>query len=123
MKINNVMRTSSLLSIVLVSLHLSDDIVRGFEPGGLKNILGILILVLWLYGTLVLDERRSGKVIVLLGGLMGSAIPIIHMTGEGLVGGKVQNSAGIFFWVWTNLALGVTSTFCVLLAGRGLRER
>jgi hypothetical protein len=36
---------TSLLSILLIALHLSDDVVRGFEPGGFKNVDGILILV------------------------------------------------------------------------------
>ena len=55
---NNVMLTvASLLSILFITFHLSDDIVRGFEPGGFKHISGILTLVAWLYGTLVLGER------------------------------------------------------------------
>ena len=29
---------ASLLSILLMTFHLSDDIVRGMEPGGLKNV-------------------------------------------------------------------------------------
>jgi hypothetical protein len=113
---------ASLLSILLVSFHLADDIVRGFEPGGVKNVSGIAILVVWLYATLALAERRSGYVIVLLGSLLGSGIPVFHMTGAGLVGGRIANSSGRFFWVWTLMALGVTSTFSLILSARGLRS-
>lgn len=111
---------ASLLSILFASFHLTDDIVRGFEPGGLNTVFGIVILVVWLYGTLALAERRSGYVIMLLGSLLGSGIPVIHMTRAGLVGGRIANSSGIFFWVWTLIALGVISIFSLILSARGL---
>jgi hypothetical protein len=61
---HNVMLTiASLLSILFMTFHLTDDIVRGMEPGGVSNMVGVLILVVWLYGTMVLAERRSGYVI------------------------------------------------------------
>jgi hypothetical protein len=111
---------TSLLSILFTAFHLADDIVRGIEPGGVNILVGVLILVVWLYGTLVLAERRSGHVILLLGSLGGSAVPVIHMMGAGLVGGRIANSSGVFFWVWTLIALGVTATFSVILSARGL---
>ncbi len=78
-------------------------------------------MVVWLYGTLVLAERRSGYVIILLGSLLGLAVPIIHMMGKGVgfVSGIANSSEG-FFFVWTLIALGVTSLFSVILAARGL---
>ena len=111
---------ASLLSILLMTFHLSDDIVRGMEPGGIKNVTGVLILVVWLYGTLVLAERRWGYVIMLVGSLLGSFIPVVHMRGSGLVGGEIANSSGVHFWVWTLMALGVTATFSLILSARGL---
>src|SRR5262245_1055022 len=111
---------ASLLSILFASFHLTEDIVRGFEPGGLTNVFGIVILVVWLYGTLALAERRSGYVIMLLGALLGSGIPVIHMTRAGMVGGRIAGSSGMFFWVWTLLSLGVTAVFSVILAAHGL---
>ena len=120
MKHSVMLTISSLLSILFLTFHLSDDIVRGMEPGGVKNLIGVLILVVWLYGTLVLAERRSGYVIILLGSLLASGVPVIHMMGSGLVGGKIADSSGVFFWVWTNIALGVTAIFSVILSARGL---
>jgi hypothetical protein len=111
---------TSLLSILFLSIHLTDDIVRGMEPGRLSTFIGVLILAVWLYGTLVLVARRSGYVIILLGSLLGSGVPIIHMNGAGLVGGRIANSSGVFFWVWTIIALGVTAVFSVFLSARGL---
>ncbi len=111
---------TSLLSILFFTLHLSDDIVRGFEPGGFKQVSGLLILVAYLYGTLVLAGRRSGYIIILLGSLLTSLMPLAHMRGAGLVGGRIAHSSGMFFWVWTLLAVGVTAPFSVILSVRGL---
>ncbi len=111
---------TSLLSIPLLSFHLADDIVRGMAPGGLSILFGVLILVVWLFGTLVLAERRSGYVIMLLGSILGSGVPVVHMMGPGLVGGRIANSSGVLFWVWTLIALNVTSVFSAILAARGL---
>lgn len=61
MKPDNTLTITSLLAIVLMTFHLTDDVVRGFEPGGLKNLIGVLILVVWLYATLVLAGQRSGR--------------------------------------------------------------
>lgn len=111
---------ASLLSILLFSFHWVDDIVRGMAPGGISGLGGVLILVVWLYGTLVLRERRSGHVIMLLGSLSGLGVLVMHMRGAGLVGGRIAHSSGVFFWVWTLIALGVTSTFAIILSAHGL---
>ena len=118
---NNVMLTiASLLSILFMTFHHTDDIVRGMAPGGISNLVVVLIIVVWLYGTLMLPDRRLGYVIILLGSLLGSAMPVVHMTGGGLVGGKIAESSGAFFFVWTLIALGVTTLFSVILAARDL---
>jgi hypothetical protein len=110
---------ASLLSILFSTFHLADDIIRGMEKGGASNLVAVPILVVWLYGTLVLAERRSGYIIILLGALLASGMPVIHMTGAG-VGGALAKSNGAFFFIWTLLALGVTGLFSVILSARGL---
>jgi hypothetical protein len=87
MKHNVMLTIASLLSILFMTFHLTDDIIRGMEKGGVSNLVAVPILVLWLYGTLVLAERRSGYVIILVGSLLGLAVPVIHMLGKG-VGGR-----------------------------------
>jgi NO-binding membrane sensor protein with MHYT domain len=111
---------SSLITIVLTLFHLADDIARGFEPGGVDTYTGLLIAAVWVYGALVLAERRSGHVIMLLGSLLGAGIPLIHMTGAGLAGGRIAGSDGRLFFIWTLLALGVTALFSFILSARGL---
>jgi hypothetical protein len=120
MKHTVILITTSLLSILFLTFHLTEDIVRGFERGGVSTLVGLLIAAVWLYGTLVLAERRSGYIIILLGSLLGAGVPLIHMRGAGLVGGRIANSSGVFFWVWRLIALGVTAIFSVILAARGL---
>jgi hypothetical protein len=119
MKQNIMLTIASLLSILFMTFHLTDDVVRGMVAGGISNMVGVLILVVWLYGTLVLAERRSGYIIILLGSLLGSVVPVIHMRGAG-VGGEIAESSGGFFFVWTLIALGVTAIFSVILSARGL---
>ena len=113
---------ASLLSILFMTLHMTDDIVRGMEPGTLFDLVLVPILAVWLYGTLVLADRRSGHVIILIGSLLSLVVPVIHMKGSG-VGGTIAKSSGAFFFIFTLIALAVTALFSVLLSGRGLWER
>jgi len=58
---------------------------------------------------------------MLLGGIFGLGVLVLHMTGKGMVGGRIPpNSTGVYFWVWTLIALGSTSTISAILAARGL---
>jgi hypothetical protein len=112
---------ASLLSILFMSFHHADDVVRGMAPGNLSNLVPVIFLAVWLYGTmLVLAEKRSGYVTVLVLSLLGSGIPVIHMTGAGFVSGDIANSGGVFFFVWTLIALGTTTLFSVILSAQGL---
>jgi hypothetical protein len=121
MKHSVMLTITSVLSILFLTFHLTDDIIRGFEKGGVSNLTAVPIFVVWLYGTLVLAERRSGYVIILLGSLLGLGVPVIHMMGKGVgVNGPIAKSSGAFFFVWTLIALGVTALFSVILSARGL---
>ena len=120
MKHNLLLTITSLLSLLLFTFHMSEDVVRGMEPGGYKNLAGVAIMVVWLFGTLVLAGRRSGFIITLLGGLLGFLVLIAHVRGAGLVGGRIANSSGKLFWVWTLLTLGVTALFSAILSIRAL---
>ena len=121
MKQSVMLTIASLLSIIFFTLHLTDDIVRGMEPGTLTNLTAVPIFVFWLYGTLVLAERRSGYIITLLGGLFALVVPITHMRGKGVgIASGIANSSGGFFFVWTLIAIGMTGLFSVILSARGL---
>lgn len=111
---------TSLLSILFFSLHWADEVARGIEPGTVSAFWGLLILAVWLYGTLALGERRSGLVIILLGSILGSVVPAVHMRGAGLVGGRIANTSGMFFWVWMLIALGASGLLSFVLSARAL---
>ena len=117
MKENAIVVVTSLLSIVLLTLHVTDDIVRGISKAEPSNT-ALLILAVLLYGTLVLAERRSGHVGMLLVGLFAAAMPVIHMRGAHY--GEIAKSAGGFFFVWTLWALGGLGGVTVMLSARGL---
>jgi hypothetical protein len=120
MKQNAVLVVASLLSILLLTLHITDDIVRGISKAEPSNT-ALLVLVVFLYGTLVLAERRSGYIIILFASLLSLAVPVLHMKGKGVgVASGIANSSGGFFFVWTLIALGVTALFSVILSARGL---
>jgi hypothetical protein len=112
---NVILMIASLLSILFMTIHTTDDIVRGMEPGTLFDLIVVPILAVWLYGTLVLIDRPSGLVIIFVASLLALVVPIIHMKGAG-VGGAIAKSNGAFFFIWTLIALGVTALFSVLLS-------
>jgi hypothetical protein len=120
MKDRVTLKVTSLLSILLFSLHWADEVARGMEPGTVSASGGLLILAVWLYATLALADRRSGLVIVLLGAILASGVPVLHMQGAGLVGRRIVDTSGVFFWVWTLLALGATGMVSFVLSVRAL---
>ena len=118
---NIVLTVTSLLAILLASFHLVDDIVYGSEKGVASNLLIVAILAVWLYGTLMLSERRAGYIIVLLGSLAGLVIFLTHLTGTGgLAGITIGKLSGAFFFVWTLLTLAVVSLLSLTVSAQGL---
>ena len=117
MKQNAILTVTSLLSILLLTLQVTDDIVRGISKAEPSNI-ALLVLVVLLYGTLVLGERRSGHVIMLLVGLFAAGMPVIHMRGAHY--GEIARSTGGFFFVWTLWALGGLGGVTFILSARAL---
>jgi hypothetical protein len=117
MKQHAVLIVTSLLSILLLTIHITDDIVRGISEAEPSKT-ALLVLVVLLYGTLVLAERRSGHVIMLLVGLLAAAMPVMHMRGAHY--GEIARSAGGFFFVWTLWALGGLGGLTLILSARGL---
>ena len=121
MKRNGLLTVVSLLSIILISLHMTDDIVYGTDRSPVSAVVVIAVLVIWLYGALVLADRRSGHVIMLLGSVAGMVVFTVHANrAGGLPAGTLAESSGVFFFVWTLLALAVTSVFGAILSAHGL---
>ena len=117
MKHTTLLTVASLLSLLFLTLHITDDIVRGISKAESSNT-ALLVLAVFLYGTLVLPERRSGHVIIVLIGLIAAAMPVLHMRGAHY--GEIAKSPGGFFFVWTLWALGGLGGFTFILSARGL---
>jgi len=124
MKQNLMLPIASLLLILFMTLHLTSDTTHaraGTPEAGGSTLVGVPVLALWLYGTLLLAERRSGHIIMLVGSLLGIGMPVVHVMGPaGIFHGAIARSSPAFLFVWTLHALGVTGLFCFVLAVRGL---
>ena len=116
MKHNVTLTVASLLTLLFMTFHLTHDVIRQAE-GSVKYPIPVFIFALWLYGTLMLSDRVSGYIIMLLGGLFGAGMIIVHS--RGLVVGK----SGGFFFVWTLFALSTTGWVTMILSARGLRMK
>jgi hypothetical protein len=121
MKETAMLTTASLLTILLMTFHLTDDILFKMAPAGLVNLLVVFFFVVLLCGTLLLAGRRAGYIIIFFGSVLGLVVPVIHMKGtRGVIGGEIGTSGQAFLFVWTLLALGVTATFSIILSARAL---
>ena len=121
MKQTAMLTTASLLTIILMTFHMTGDILFKMAPPGLSNLLVVFIFVVFLCGTLLLPGRRAGYIIIFLGSVLGLVIPVVHMKGtRGVIGGEIGNSSQAFFFVWILLALGITATFSIILSARAL---
>src|SRR5258708_30922939 len=83
MKHNIVLTIASLLTILFMTFHLTDDILHqgGMARGGF--LASVPILVVWLYGTLVLAERRWGTSSSFSGRCLGRPCPSSTRRGRG----------------------------------------
>jgi hypothetical protein len=113
MKHNVALTVASLLSLLFMTFHMTHDVIRQAE-GAVQYPIPVLVFALWLYGTLMLSDRVWGYVIMLLGGLFGAGMIVVHS--KGFVVGK----SGGFFYVRTLFALSTTGWVTMILSARGL---
>ena len=121
MKARDLLSVTSILSVLLLTLHISQDIVFGFDRGGLNQLWGVAILLVLLCGAVLLRERRSGQVIMLLGGVIAVGMLPLHMR-NGLRP-EFLTKDGTLLFVWALYMLGVLGAFSVILAIQALRVR
>ena len=121
MRADKLLSVSSLLSVLLLALHISQDIIFGLDRAGLNHLVGVAILLLLVCGAVLLRTRRSGVVIMLLGGMMAAAMLPLHMR-HGLRPEFLEKSGALLF-IWTLYVLGVTGAFSVILAIQVLVRR
>ena len=111
----------SILSVPLLALHISQDIVFGFDRAGLNHLVGVAILLVLVCGAVLLREWRVGTVIMLLGGIMAAGMLPLHMR-NGFRPEFLEKSGALLF-IWTLYVLGVIGAFSVILAMQVLLAR
>lgn len=114
MRQNTTLTIASLLTLVLFTLHLTEDVLHdkaGLDTQG--TIICLAIMLVLLYGTVELAGRRLGYTIMLLGGLASACMPFLHGLGP-------SATRWGFLFVWTMLAMSVSGLFAAILAGRAL---
>ena len=115
----NTLTVASLLAIILLPFHIAGDVVFGFDKGGSGLAFVVVPILLFVAcGTLLLAEKRSGHVIMFLGGLATLGMPLIHRN-NGFTPKVAQSPGGVFF-IWTLIALGVIGGLIMILSVRGL---
>jgi len=118
MKPSVLLTATTMITAVFLTLHVADDIARGMDTIGLHSLVVILVLGLWLYGTLVLSGRRWGYILQLLLSIIGLGVVIIHLRGAHM--GQIAVSSGGVLFVWTLFVLGTTSFLSMFLCVHGL---
>ena len=118
MKQNRLLIGITLASVVLLALHISQDIIFGLDRAGLNHLVGVGILLVIACGALLLPDRRLGQVIMLLGGVMAAGMLPLHMR-NGLRPEFLEKSGALLF-IWTVYVLGVMGFLSVILAVRAL---
>src|SRR5438874_1891210 len=125
MKNDRLLVISSLLSILLITLHLTGDVLRA-KPGnpetGGSTLVTVPFLALWLYATLVFPHRRFSQLLMLLLALAAIGMPVIHAMGPSgfFTGQMAKGNGGDFIFVWGLHLLGVTGIFSLALAIQAL---
>jgi hypothetical protein len=109
----NLLTVTSLISLLLLTLHFTDDMVKGLDTPGPVNLIGIVIVVVFSIGPLLLRERLAGRILILLGALGAVGMPVLHMQGRGFT--EIVRGNGGFFFFWTLLMLGVLGTLSFIM--------
>lgn len=117
----NLLSGTSLTSVLLLALHISQDIVFGLDRAGLNHLVGVAILLVIVCGAMLLRDRTWGTVIMLLGGVMAAGMLPLHMR-NGLRPEFLEQSGALLF-IWTLYVLGVTGAFSIILAVQRLASR
>jgi hypothetical protein len=121
MKQNRLLAGMTLASVVLLALHISQDIVFGFDRAGLNHLVGVGILLVVACGAVLLPHRRLGQVIMFLGGVVAAGMLPLHMRNG--MRPEFLAKTGALLFIWTLYVLGVMGFLSMILAVRALMTR
>ena len=107
----------ALAGALLTSLHFTDDIARGIEPDGTRNLIMVAVVTVWLWAILLLERPRVRYVILFFFSLAAALMPVAHRR---TMAGEFASLSGGFFSIWLLIALSVVGCFSAILCVRGL---
>src|SRR5260221_509538 len=81
MATGRLLTVTSLLSLIFLTLHVSDDIARGISSLNFASMIAVLVVAMLLYATLTGEGRRAGAVSGFLIGLFALGMPALHFRG------------------------------------------
>jgi hypothetical protein len=113
---------TSLLSVLLLTLHLAEDAYHsppGTIEAGWGNLTAVVVLTLMLAGPALVPELRSGRMIMLFVALAAIGMPALHFSNNG---NRSRYSDALLF-IWCLIALGVNGLFSLMLWVSELRRQ
>ena len=113
MKTRVILVVASLVSLLLMTVHLTQDTIYQAD-GSMQYPIPVVFLAVWLYATVMGADRIWGYVVMLLGGLLSVGMIVIHANGI-----TVRKTGGLED-VWTLFALSTTGWLLIALSAREL---
>lgn len=123
MKRHTMLILASLLEILLLVFHYTDDVLRegGIAVHRNADLTAVPILGVLLCGTLLLDRRRSGYLIMLVLALGSIGMPVLHIGwAHTVIANELARARGDYFFVWGLFMLGMLGLFSLVLSLRCL---
>jgi hypothetical protein len=109
---------TALISIVMLPIHVVDDIVHGFDSANVWSVIAMAVLAVLLYGTLVFPGRLLGYISTLLVSIFALGMPVIHLRSVRI--NEIAQASGGFFFIWMLWALGVAGILGIILSAEGI---
>jgi hypothetical protein len=110
--------TTALISIIMLPIHVVDDIVHGFDSANVSSVIAMAVLALLTYGTLVFRAKLLGYISTLLVSIFSVGMPLIHLRSARI--DEIAHASGGFFFIWMLWALGVTGILGIILSAEGV---
>src|SRR5215470_12588799 len=116
MTTDRLLTVTSLLSLIFLTIHLSDDIARGISSLNFASMIAVLVVAMLLYAMLTGEGRRVGAVSGFLIGLFALGMPAVHFRGAHI--NEIAKSSGGLFFIWTLWVLGALGATGMILSVR-----
>jgi len=114
--LNRLLTVTSLLSLIFLMLHVSDDIARGISSLNFASMIAVTVVALLLYATLTGEGRRAGAVSGFLIGVLALGMPALHFRGTHI--NQIAQSSGGLLFITTLWVLGALGGTGIILAVR-----